>query len=315
MLKKNLVLIALGLATVRCSSPATSPDSGTASIDLKDKILTNRVSDCAGFAGSYTAQVKDVLPNRTFTEAVTITAGTTTCTLTSNAVPNHDFEDKVLFANSFAEQSQTMQLKRSPAMAATKTPLSQQVFNAVMLNGVALDLLSAGCFNGTTNVAIGCPGTSLWLLDPLSVVGSGFGTDSHNAHTQPGGHYHYHGDPKALFDASPGPDGSPVIGFAADGFPVFGSWFKDSGGTLRKATSSYQLKSGSRGTRSSTAPVNPGGDYDGLYIQDYEYLAGKGDLDECNGMTVNGEYGYYVTDSYPWVMNCFSGTPDASFRK
>ena len=40
-----------------------------------------------------------------------------------------------------------------------------------------------------------------------------------------------------------------------------------------------------------------------------------GDLDECNGMTVDGAYGYYVTDQYPWVMACFQGTPDPSFRK
>jgi hypothetical protein len=51
-----------------------------------------------------------------------------------------------------------------------------------------------------------------------------------------------------------------------------------------------------------------------LYVDDYEYAA-VGDLDECNGMTVDGQYGYYVTDAYPWVMRCYRGTPDASFGK
>ena len=32
-------------------------------------------------------------------------------------------------------------------------------------------------------------------------------------------------------------------------------------------------------------------------------------------MTVDGQYGYHVTEAYPWVMSCFSGAPDASFRK
>ena len=52
-----------------------------------------------------------------------------------------------------------------------------------------------------------------------------------------------------------------------------------------------------------------------INIDDYEYVANSGDLDECNGMTVNGQYGYYVTESYPWVIACFSGTPASSFNK
>ena len=49
-------------------------------------------------------------------------------------------------------------------------------------------------------------------------------------------------------------------------------------------------------------------------VADWEFT-GTGDLDECNGMTVDGEYGYYVTDSYPWILACLTGAPDASFRK
>ncbi|MDO8272782.1 MAG: YHYH protein [Gammaproteobacteria bacterium] len=60
---------------------------------------------------------------------------------------------------------------------------------------------------------------------------------------------------------------------------------------------------------------NPGGTYDGTYRDDYEYVAGLGDLDRCNGMTVNGQYGYYITDNFPYMMFCFSGTPHISFNK
>ena len=52
-----------------------------------------------------------------------------------------------------------------------------------------------------------------------------------------------------------------------------------------------------------------------MYVDDYEYQEGSGDLDECNGRVTNGRYGYYVTSSYPWVMKCFKGTPDSSFQK
>jgi len=68
-------------------------------------------------------------------------------------------------------------------------------------------------------------------------AGGNFGTDEHNAHTQPDGTYHYHGNPLALFEQSNPTSPSPVIGFAADGFPVFGSFILD-GGTIRRATTS-----------------------------------------------------------------------------
>jgi len=34
-----------------------------------------------------------------------------------------------------------------------------------------------------------------------------------------------------------------------------------------------------------------GGTYDGTFIDDWEYIPGSGDLDQCNGMTQNGVYG------------------------
>ena len=53
---------------------------------------------------------------------------------------------------------------------------------------------------------------------------------------------------------------------------------------------------------------------DGTYLEDYVFTD-AGDLDECNGMTVDGQYGYYVTVTYPWVLQCLVGAPDASFDK
>ena len=54
-----------------------------------------------------------------------------------------------------------------------------------------------------------------------------------------------------------------------------------------------------------------------MYVQDYYYDdTGDCDLDECNGKTNEaGLYGYYVTDSYPWVIGCFKGSLDQSFAK
>jgi hypothetical protein len=55
----------------------------------------------------------------------------------------------------------------------------------------------------------------------------------------------------------------------------------------------------------------------GTFLQDYEYVAGSGDLDECNGRTgvtpefPKGIYHYMVTDTWPYVHRCVKGTATA----
>lgn len=303
--------------------PVVDPsDESENPVDIFDAVFIERSADCADYVNVYDANVMDIKNTLDFNADVVITATETECTIASNSVPNHNFNHQsAAFAGgaegaTISATDASYTVTRFPQFADAPTFISQQVKNAVFLNGVLLDIVSAGCYLPTSpdaaedgNVGIGCASDADWLLDPLGTE-SKFGADENNAHTQPGGLYHYHGSPNAMFDDNPGSSGSPVIGFAADGFPVFGSYFYDSAnGSVRKALSGYSLKSGTRGTRSDT---NPGGEYDGTYNQDYEFT-GSGDLDECNGMTVDGQYGYYVTDSYPWVLKCLSGTPDESF--
>ena len=324
---KNLLLIVGTLLIVGCSgssdgnqnngntSGGTTPSTAT---DISNLIFTATSGDCADYADTYAASVMDVTRSLGFSSDIEIMAGVDSCMLVSDNIPNHDFNDaSARFANQVAEVNRTFSIPRNPVLAANPTPIEQPSWDAVMLNGVVLDLLSAGCYrpddpqaDANGNVPIGCNANSAWLMDPLGTNG-GFGVDQHNAHTQPDGSYHYHGDPQAMFDDNPGPNGSPVIGFAADGFPIYGSYFMDMGtGSVRAAVSGYQLKAGNR----PFSAADPGGPYDGMYVDDYEF-AGTGDLDECNGMTVDSQYGYYVTDSYPWVLKCHSGTVDPSFSK
>ena len=111
-----------------------------------------------------------------------------------------------------------------------------------------------------------------------------------------------------MYDLS-GTIASPVIGFAADGFPIL-----DPLSTIRghpSVTSSYRLADGEpanparapfRATTTARSATTTSSD-------------GHGDLDSCNGMSRDGVYGYYVTASYPWVLACFTGEPDPSFDK
>lgn len=300
------------------NTPDTEDPISPAQSDITNLILENSSPNCADYAGDYSSAVLDIQRSIPFDGALLVEADTTQCTLSSNGIPNHDFNDEnARFATNVSAIDHSFITSTTPQPAQNYTALSQRTYDAVMLNGVVLDLLSAGCYrpddrgaDSNGNVAIGCNENSSWLLDPLSPLNN-FGTDQHNAHTQPDGRYHYHGNPMALFDENPGPNGSPVIGFAADGYPIYGSYFLDpDSGQIRKALSGHTLKAGQR----PSSAEDPGGAYDGMYIDDFEFTD-AGDLDACNGMTVGGQYGYYVTDSYPWVVGCFAGTPEDSFLK
>ncbi len=264
---------------------------------------------CVDYVNSSTWDAHDVANNQVYRGSLSIQVNNDTCRFTSNAIPNHNFNDAQGFRNGVREQNQSFTVTTNPQKNANPTALSLRYDNAIMLNGVKVDVLAAGCF-GVGDGRIGCNDMNTpWRYNPMSPLVN-FGTDSHNAHTQPNGLYHYHGNPNALFDDTDASTPSPVIGFAADGFPIFGSYFDDNG-TVRKAKSSYQLREGTRPTSNGS----PGGTYDGTFIDDYEYVAGSGDLDACNGMTIDGVYGYYVTDDYPYILGCFSGAPHSSFRK
>ena len=124
--------------------------------------------------------------------------------------------------------------------------------------------------------------------------------DSNGGLVQKDDSYVYSAIPKALVSKD-----LSHVGYAADGFPVFVS--KDN-----KFKSSYRLKEGFRPTGVS----GPGGEYDGSYFADYQYVKNSGALDACNGMTVKKKYYIYVlTENFPRMPLCWSGTPDESFLK
>jgi len=112
-----------------------------------------------------------------------------------------------------------------------------------------------------------------------------------------------------------------LIGYAADGFPIYYKYgYKASGDSssgIRALASSYRLKSGKRPGDGVSAPC---GTYDGVYSADFEYVDGLGDLDACNGRTgvtpefPAGTYYYVVTDAFPAIPRCFRGTPSRNFH-
>lgn len=307
----------LTLILAGCSASESSNSEAAKEIDITDVVLTNTSGDCADYSADYRASVSDLALNVDFVSQFNVADDGNSCNVWANDIPNYDFNDaSARFAEPVATQNISLTIPRNPKAASVASDLSLLTYNAVMLNGVVLDQVANGCYKPDDasadidgNIANGCGLWVDWRLDPMGKVS--FGTDSHNGHTQPGGLYHYHGNPMALFDPEETAQGSPVIGFAADGFPIYGPHYIDEAtGKMLEAKSGYTLKVGSRPAGDSS----PGGTYDGTYIEDYEFTD-AGTLDKCNGMTINGHYGYYVTSSYPYVMGCYTGTPDLSFFK
>lgn len=213
--------------------------------------------------------------------------------------------------NSISAQSYSFRMPLGPQLAANTTQITHAMDFGVALDGIPFDPLTAEYWNRDMS--------SGWNYTAMNDNSPNLGIDKNDAHVQPNGAYHYHGIPTDLFNTlthDTTPSNMVLIGYAADGFPMYGLYgytnANDPTSDLKILTSSYQLKSGTR-------PSGPGGEYDGQFIEDYHYVDGSGDLDQCNGRSgitpeyPNGTYYYVVTNTYPFVSRCFKGTPDASF--
>lgn len=212
--------------------------------------------------------------------------------------------------NTIAPQAYDYKVPLHPKLAEKPTPYRMQPFG-IAVNGVVLDPFAAEWWKGDPN--------SGWQYEPHGGA-IDLGLDSSNAHVQPNGAYHYHGIPNGMIEKISG--GKPkvlLVGWAADGFPIYGPWgyseAKDPNSPLKKLEASYGIKEGQRPAGS------PGGKYDGAFVQDYEYIEGSGDLDASNGRFgvtpefPSGTYYYVLTDAYPYIPRQFAGTADASFER
>jgi len=206
-----------------------------------------------------------------------------------------------------SEQKVSLDIPVDPQPKASVTPLTLGWNFGVSLNGVVFDPLAAEFWKGNPR--------SGWSYNPLGGAVS-LGLDENFAHVQPNGKYHYHGIPTGLIellDYAPNRH-SPLIGYAADGFPIYAMTGVVDGG-VTQMTSSYRLKSGNRPGGNA-----PDGKHDGTFNEDYVYVAGAGNLDACNGaFTISpdypsGTYAYFLTEAYPVIPRCFVGKPDNSFR-
>lgn len=280
-----------------------SDDTGTA--NATDGILCGYVDTTLNSQASLT-----------YTSTSAWTCTDTTRELTANGIPDHEVGEfpNADNPNTISEQTVSASYTLEPSKTATATVLGgPHGSTGYALNGVKIDAGTAGSCDdtGTACSLIGNVGN--WSIEALGQTAFNFGTDDNNAHVQPGGTYHYHGMPEGFIDKRGGNSHAmTLIGWAADGFPIYARYgysaADDASSELKVVVGSYQLVSEISDSRPSTDTYSLG-----TFAQDYEYLEGSGDLDECNGRIgvtpefPEGIYHYYATDSYPFFQRCVTG--------
>ncbi|WP_294226924.1 YHYH protein [uncultured Shimia sp.] len=239
---------------------------------------------------------------------VTITTRGNKRVITSNGIPVHEVGrfPNGGNPNRIKAQAHSFTIPLSPQKTSRTSQGSLGTFG-VGVNGVPFDPGAAEFWQGNPR--------SGWQYEALGGAVP-LGLDANYAHVQPTGAYHYHGLPVGLMQQLGWTrrTESPLIGYAADGFPIY-AITATMKGRVTQMTSSYRLKPGKR------TGNGPAGRHDGAFVQDYRYVAGAGSLDACNGAFVKtadyprGTYAYFLTDTFPVIPRCHTGTPDSSFQK
>lgn len=230
----------------------------------------------------------------------------------ANGLPNHETGQFPTRGNpnSISAQDYMFRVPMMPSRSPSLAGLQRFRFG-VALNGVPFDPVTAGYWNNDRQ--------SGWRNEAMLGTHH-LGIDQSNAHVQRNGAYHYHGVPRATLADVSADRHSPLVGYAADGFPIYALFGyvdpKDPSKGVRKLRSAWRLKGGER-----NGVKGPGGRYDGTFTQDWQFVEGQGDLDRANArFTVTpeypkGTYAYFLTDGFPYVPRYFIGTPDPSFLK
>ena len=304
----TLALMALsGAALIACGG---GDDSTTSPTD------TSSSSSTAGVACDYASSSFNSSPSVNATATATWTCSSTARSLVANGLPDHAVGSfpNVDNPNAITVQSIAASVTLAPTATSVVTPrVGPMDKPGVALNGIFFDPGTAGTCNDSGTCQQGGQAVGNWSLEALGQTAFKWGTDTSNAHVQPDGKYHYHGIPEGLVTKlSSSSKGMTLIGWAADGFPIYARYgyttAADASSAVKVMASSYRTKTTPDANRPSTNTYAMG-----TFTQDYEYVAGLGDLDECNGRTgvtpefPKGIYYYVATDTFPHLQRCVKG--------
>ena len=298
-----------GIAMVACGggSDSTSTTSSTTS-------TSTSTTSTAGVLCDYSSSVFNSSPSVNATATATWSCSSTLRSLTTNGLPDHAVGTfpNVSNPNTIASRTTSVSGKLTPTLTSAVTAQSgPQAPMGYVLNGIKLDPGTAGTCDDTGTRCDPGRTVGAWNLEGIGGAFN-FGTDTNNAHVQPDGAYHYHGVPEGFLSKLNKGQAMTLVGWAADGFPIYARYgytvATDATSAVKVIRPSYRIKAVPDAKRpaASLLPM-------GTFTQDYEYVAGSGDLDECNGRTgvtpefPKGIYHYYATDTYPYLQRCVKG--------
>lgn len=201
----------------------------------------------------------------------------------SNAIPHYEFVP--VTPNPLRALDREYRMPLRPALAEEPSPLPLLGPSGVAVNGIPLF--------GPNEGPVPAPGFGDPIFNAIM--------DDCMGHTAR--QYHYHALVEACLGAGRAPgEPSPVLAYAADGFPVYGPF-----GCIDAACSRVVE------FRSSWVEVrSPRIDAWDAYR--FEPRPGSEYLDRCNGHSGEdrgGAYHYHATATWPYILGCFSGTPSA----
>lgn len=332
---KNLILISLLINSIGSSFTQLNP------------AITSWLQNTTITGSYYVAGNSTAIPNNILVNCQSVKYSNNWAYITTTGVPAYvtgPFQD----GNPSQAQNQNAIFKMPLNPTQNTGTLSSTTGGniGIFINGVALfDYRDGVAWNTSTNSLCGglpgmspCPGgpgtSQSWNRDAVVAEKAGF--DCSKGHPAMG-NYHHHQNPSAfkldltvisticnLYDA----DGlyaidalvhSPLIGFAADGFPIYGAYgYKNVNGTggIIRIKSGYQKRNISTRTHwadgtdvadgpavSATYPL-------GYFREDYEFVSHPSDpdyLDEHNGR-------FCVTPEYPNGIYCYFATVDENWN-
>lgn len=263
---------------------------------------SNNETQPAEESSAATLPSSDYLGNYTITDdsfgtQVTVSVSDTERTLVTNELPNHETGEFPNDANpnTISAQNSTRTYPLTPVFTGSATSAQEP---GVAINGVKFEPGTAERLECNNNVTLNIEA----IQDAADL-----GLDQYLAHVQPTGAYHYHGLPSALAELYDSGSDLVHIGFAADGHLMYvskSSAYKPSYVvSTDHRSSAANCSTSSRAVPDSVDENAPAG----TFTQDYTYTQGHGDLDECNGATIGGQYVYILTDEFPFISRCLMG--------
>ena len=298
--------------------------------------ITSWKLNTTGETGTYTLQngTKGTLP----ANVQLVQYDATYVYVSASGIPSYDIGPFPGNPNVPANQHYVAAFPRTPVVPATKAP-TQLGVNGLYVNGVAMFNADDGNSWRNSSHTESPQGDGIWHRNGGTVEAIGF--DPCEGHPQQQGVYHHH-EYSPCLGAQLGATAtshSPLLGFALDGFPMYGPYGYssplDPSSGVRRMVSGYRLRSITQrhtlpdGTILTPAQYGPDVDSNfilGRYLEDFEWLAGL-DLDPHNGrfcVTPDypaGTYAYFLTldehgdAAFPYTIgSTFYGTPNNGTR-